>query len=185
MSLLLRKNSPINAWGAVVIAVIGFYLLCVKSDFSIAPSDLTVFLCTFAFAAQIIAVDILLPTCDGVRISLIQFATVTVLSLVCSLAFEGADSFAPILTCIPEILFLGIGSSGIAYTLQIIGQKDTHPAVASVILSLESVFGALAGAIVLKEVMSPREYVGCAVVFFAVILSQTDFKALVGKNAQT
>lgn len=182
MSLLLRKNSPINAWCAVVIAVIGFYLLCVKSDFSIAPSDLTVFLCTFAFAAQIIAVDILLPTCDGVRISLIQFATVAILSTICTFIFEGAEAFAPIVDCLPEILYLGVLSSGAAYTLQILGQKNTHPAVASVLLSLESVFGALSGAIFLHETMTAREYIGCAVVFLAVVLSQLDVKAMLDRK---
>ena len=174
MSLFLRKSSPVNAWIAVIIAVFGFYLLCVKADFSVEASDITVFLCTFAFAAQIIAVDMLLPTCDGVRISLIQFATVAILSAICAFIFEGAEAFAPVLDCLPQILYLGIFSSGAAYTLQILGQKGTHPAVASVILSLESVFGALSGAIFLKETMSGREYFGCALVFLAVLLSQLD-----------
>lgn len=184
-ALLFRRKSPINVWLGVALAMFGFYLLCIKENFSIATSDLLIFFAALAFAAQIIAIDFFLPSCDGVRLSLIQFATVTVLSFASSLIFEGAASFSSVTLCIPEILFLGIGSSGIAYTLQIIGQRGTPPAAASIILSLESVFGALAGALILKEVMSVREYVGCAVVFFAVILSQTDFKALAGKNAQT
>lgn len=181
--LLLRRRSPVNAWLAVAVAVVGFYLLCIKSDFSIATSDLLIFFAAFAFALQIIAIDLLLPQCDGARLSLIQFATVTVLSFVCALIFDGKESFAPISECVSEVLFLGICSSGIAYTLQIIGQKGTHPAVASVILSLESVFGALASAIILKEVMSAKEYIGCAVVFVAVVLSQLDFGALFGKSS--
>ena len=184
-ALVFRRKSPINAWIGVAVSVIGFYLLCIKENFTIATSDLLIFFAALAFAAQIIAIDSFLPDCDGVRLSLIQFATVGALSFVCSLIFEGAGSFASVTLCIPEILFLGIGSSGIAYTLQIIGQKGVKPAAASIILSLESVFGALAGALILKETMSPREYIGCAVVFLAVILSQTDFKALLQKNAQT
>ena len=100
------------------------------------------------------------------------------LSTVSALIFEGAHAFDNVAVCLPQILYLGILSSGVAYTLQILGQKKTHPAVASVILSLESVFGALSGAFVLGEKMSGREYVGCAIVFFAVILSQTDVKAI-------
>ena len=178
-------KSPLDAWLGVGVAVVGFYLLCIKDNFSIATSDLLIFFAALAFAAQIIAIDLFIPYCDGVRLSLVQFATVALLSFSSALIFEGADSFCCVILFVPEILFLAIGSSGIAYTLQIIGQKGMHPAAASVILSLESVFGALAGALILKEVMSPREYAGCAVVFLAVILSQTDFKALFRKNAQT
>lgn len=176
--IAIRRKSPLNAWLGVGVAVVGFYLLCIKDNFSIATSDLLIFFAALTFAAQIIAIDLFIPNCDGVRLSLIQFATVTLLSFAAALIFEGADSFSSVILFVPEILFLGIGSSGIAYTLQIIGQKGMHPAAASVILSLESVFGALAGAIILKEVMSVREYAGCAVVFLAVMLSQTDFKAL-------
>lgn len=182
LGLALRRPSPINAWISVAIAVTGFYLLCVKNDFSIEASDLTILFCTVAFAAQIIAVDILLPRADGCRLSLIQFATVSVLSCVTAFIFEGPSSFATARFCIPEMLYLGILSSGVAYTLQILGQKRTHPAVASVILSLESVFGALAGAVVLKEVMSMREYIGCVIVFAAVILSQLDLGQLFAKK---
>jgi drug/metabolite transporter (DMT)-like permease len=101
-----------------------------------------------------------------------------------SLIFEGPLDFSLVTPCILPLLYLGIGSSGVAYTLQILGQKRTHPAIASAVLSLESVFGAIAGAIVLHEAMSLREYVGCAVVFAAVILSQLDLKAIFGKKKE-
>lgn len=180
--LFLKRPSPLNAWISVGIAVVGFYLLCIKENFSVESSDMLILLCTFAFAAQILAVDIFLPKADGVRLSLIQFATVAILGTVFAFIFEGGAPFSPISECIPQLLFLGIGSSGIAYTLQIVGQKGTHPAVASIILSLESVFGALAGAVILQEKMSLREYVGCAVVFVAVILSELDFGTLFKKK---
>ena len=175
-ALFLGKKSPLNAWFGIGIAVIGFYLLCIKDGFTISPSDMLVFLCAFAFAMQIVMVDILLPTCDGVRISLIQFTVVSILSLIAALIFESPLSLDLLLEVIPEILFLGIGSSGIAYTLQIVGQKNTEPAIASIILSLESVFGAVFSALFLAERMSLKEYAGCAVVLIAVIISQIDIR---------
>ena len=107
-------------------------------------------------------------------VSLIQFLTVTVLSLAAALIFELPIAVGSILPAMPEILYLGICSSGVAYTLQIIGQKHTHPAAASIILCMESVVGAIASVIILGESLSAREYIGCATVLFAVIISQVD-----------
>ncbi len=180
-ALLIGRKSPINAWIGIGIAVIGFYLLCIKENFTIAPSDLLVFACAFAFALQIMTVDMLLPTCDGVRISLVQFSAVTVFSFIAALIFELPFVFSGIIEVLPQILFLGIGSSGIAYTLQIVGQKNTEPAVASILLSLESVFGAVFSAMFLHERMSAKEYAGCAVVLIAVLISEIDIKSLLGK----
>ena len=177
-ALLIGKRSPLNAWIGVAIAVVGFYLLCIKDGFTIAPSDLLVVLCAFVFALQIMAIDAVIADCDGIRLSLVQFATVTVLSLICALIFDPPFDFKVIAQLLPELIFLGIGSSGVAYTCQIIGQKNSEPAVASIILSLESVFGALFSAIVLSERMQPKEYIGCAAVLAAVIISQLDFKTI-------
>ncbi len=175
----LRPIVPI----CVGIAVFGFYLLCIDDGFSIAPSDLFVFFCAFVFAMQIIAIDVSLSYegTDGVRLSCIQFLTAGVLSLICALIFERGQQISDLFTYLPQLIYLGIFSSGVGYTFQILGQKHTPPAVASIVLSLESVFGALAGAIVLQEKMSSREYIGCAVIFLAVILSQINFEALFGK----
>ena len=181
-ALLFGKKSPVNAWIGVAIAVVGFYLLCIKNGFSISPSDLLVFACAFAFAAQILVVDKLLLTCDGVRLSLVQFSAVTVFSLISALIFELPFVFSAIIEVLPEILFLGIGSSGIAYTLQIIGQKNSEPAVASILLSLESVFGALFSALILSEKMSAREYVGCGVILLAVLIAEIDFKPILSQK---
>lgn len=179
LSLCLGKRSPISVWASVGIAVVGFYLLCIKSDFSIMPSDLLILLCAFIFACHIIAIDTFSPKCDGVRMSCIQFFTAFVLNAIITLVMDSPIDFSAIGAALPSLLYLGICSSGIAYTLQIVGQgmENVNPAVASVILSLESVFGVIGGAIVYREVMSTREYVGCAIVFAAVILSQIDFKA--------
>lgn len=180
-AVIFGKKSPLNAWIGVAIATVGFYLLCINEGFSIAPSDLLVFACAFAFAAQILVVDKLLPTCDGVRLSLVQFSAVTLFSLIAVLIFELPFVLPKILEVLPEILYLGIVSSGIAYTLQIVGQKNSEPAVASILLSLESVFGALFSALILSEKMSPKEYVGCAVILLAVLVAELDFKSLYHK----
>ncbi len=177
-ALIFGKRSPLNAWMGVGIATAGFYLLCIKDGFSIAPSDLLVFACAFAFAAQILVVDKLLPTCDGVRISLVQFSAVTLFSLISALIFELPILLSSIAEVLPEILYLGICSSGIAYTLQILGQRNSEPAVASILLSLESVFGALFSALILSEKMSFREYAGCGVILAAVLIAEIDFKSL-------
>ena len=108
--------------------------------------------------------------------SCVQFFVSFVLNLIMALILEMPISFGAIGSALPSLLFLGIGSSGIAYTLQILAQKDGDPTVVSVVMSLESVFGVLGGVIFLGESMSPKEYIGCAIVFAAVILSQIDFK---------
>lgn len=180
-ALLIGRKPPMNACIGICIAVVGFYLLCIKDDFTIAPSDLLVFACAFAFALQIMTVDKLLPSCDGVRLSLVQFTAVTVFSLISALIFELPFVFSGILSVLPQILYLGIASSGIAYTLQIVGQKNTDPAVASILLSLESVFGAVFSAMFLHERMSIKEYTGCAVVLIAVMISQVDISAIIKK----
>ena len=173
LSLALGKRSGLNVWTSVALAVVGFYLLCITDGFTLAPSDLVILLCAVVFAFQIISIDKSLSggTCP-IRLSLVQFFTCAVLSSVSAPVFEGPIDFSLIGSFLPELLFLGIGSSGIAYTCQIIGQRGTPAPVATVILSLESVFGALSAAIILGERMSAREYIGCAVVFAAVLIAE-------------
>ena len=177
-ALIGGKRSPLNAWIGVAIATVGFYLLCIKSGFTVEPSDLKVFICAFIYALQIMIIDHFIKDCDGVRFSLIQFATVSVLAVIAALIAREPFDLSTIGGTVPEVLYLGIASSGIAYTLQIIGQKNTHPAAASIILSLESVIGAAAAALVLGEKLAVKEYVGCALVFAAVIISQIDVGAV-------
>ncbi len=166
-----RRVRPI-VWGGIALAVVGFYLLCIKGDFSILPSDLLVLLCSVIFACHILTVDHFAPKCDGVRMSLVQFFVSAIVMTILSLIFEGPFDLSVVRDAILPLIFLGVGSSGIAYTLQIIGQRDTNPAVASILLSLESVVGAIGSVLLLGERMLPREYIGCAVVFVAVILTQ-------------
>ena len=181
-ALALKKRAPINVWISVAIAVVGFYLLCIKDDFSIALSDLLVISASMIFPIHILTIDHFSPKCDGIRMSMVQFFTAALLNLIIALITEGVGEFGTVLPNILPVLFLGIGSSGIAYTLQIIGQKDVNPAVASIILSLESVFGVIGTALFLGQTLTPREYIGCAVVLVAVILSQIDTSALFEKN---
>ena len=169
-------------WVSVGIAVVGFYLLCIKDDFTVALSDLLVIAASMIFPIHILTIDHFSAKCDGIRMSMVQFFTAAILNLAVALVTEGVGELAAIGINILPILFLGIGSSGIAYTLQIIGQKDVPPAAASIILSLESVFGVIGTALFLGQTLSPREYLGCSVVLFAVILSQIDFKTIIKKH---
>ena len=181
-ALALKKRAPINVWVSIAIAVVGFYFLCIKSDFTIAPSDLLVIAASMIFPIHILTIDHFSPKCDGIRMSMVQFFTASVLNLIIALIAEGPSEFSMILPNLMPILYLGIGSSGIAYTLQILGQKDVNPAAASIILSLESVFGILGTAIFLGQTLTPREYLGCAIVLVAVVLSQIDVRAIIKKQ---
>ena len=183
--LVLKKRAPINAWFSVGIAVVGFYLICITDGFSLEFSDALVLLCAVVFAVHILVIDRFSPKCDGVRMSCIQFAVVTVVTLIFSLILESPMKLDAIGASIWPIVMLGIGSSGIAYTLQIIAQSRISPAVAAIIMSLESVFGLLSGVIVLGETMNTRQYIGCAIVFVAVLLSQLDFSEFGKKGTKS
>ncbi len=174
IGLFYKKRSPVNVWVSIGIAVVGFYLLCIKGDFTMNISDALVLLCAIVFALHIITIDRFAPRCDGVRMSCVQFISAMLFNLVAMFIFERSVTLPDIWQNIIPLLFLGIGSSGIAYTLQIAAQRNLHPAVCAVVLSLESVFGVIGSAILLREVMTPREYIGCAIVFVAVVLSQVD-----------
>ena len=176
ISLAFGKKTNLNVWISVGAAAVGFYLLCIKGDFSITPSDLLVFICSLIFALHIIAIDHFSPRCDGIRMSCIQFLVGFILNGILAIIFEFPLPTDAVISSLPSLIYLGVCSSGIAYTLQIIAQKNTNPAVASVVLSLESVFGVIGGALFLGETMTTREYIGCVIVFGAVIFSQLDFK---------
>lgn len=186
--LFLRKRAPVNTWVSIAIAVVGFYLLCIKGNFTVAFSDLLVLLCALVFAVQIVTIDHFSPRCDGMRMSCVQFFASSAVAGILSLLFERWQCSLPaFFGSLGSLLILGVGSSGIAYTLQILGQKDTPPAAAAIILSLESVFGVLSAVVFLHERMTLREAAGCAIVFFAVLLSQLDLPSLLrrareGKN---
>ena len=169
--LALRKKPPVSAIISVVMAVIGLYLLSCAGVSEINKGDLCLMGCALAFAVQITLIDELAGELDGLRLNCIQSLVVTVLSIPFMFLTETPD-LGNILSCWLPICYAGILSSGVAYFLQIIGQKDLEPTAASLIMSLESVFAALFGWLILHEVMSPTELCGCFLVFAAVILSQ-------------
>lgn len=177
-SLFIKKRTSANAWCGALIATVGFYLLCIKEGFSVIASDLFVLACSAIFAIHILSISHFSPKCDGVRLSCIQFATAFILIAPLSLILEGLPEPSEIYSVLPSLLFFGICSGGLAYTLQIIGQGYVEPSIASIILSLESVFGAIGGAIVLGERMTPKEYIGSLVILVAVLVSQLDFGKL-------
>ena len=166
-----RKNSP-QLWVSMVISVAGLYLLCMKNGFGgIEASDLVLLLCAVLFSFQILSIDHFAPQVDGVRLSLLQFFVVAVESSIAALLLE-TPSIAQFGENLLPIAYCGIFSSGVAYTLQIIGQKDLHPAIASLIMCMESVFSALGGWLILHQNLSTRESMGCALIFVAVVLAQ-------------
>ena len=166
-----RKNSP-QLWVSMVISVAGLYLLCMKNGFGgIEASDLVLLLCAVLFSFQILSIDHFAPQVDGVRLSLLQFFVVAVESSIAALLLE-TPSIAQFGENLLPIAYCGIFSSGVAHTLQIIGQKHLHPAIASLIMCMESVFSALGGWLILHQNLSARESMGCALIFVAVVLAQ-------------
>ncbi len=166
-----RRGSP-RLWLSMVIAVGGLYLLCMKNGFgNIEASDWVLLLCAVLFSFQIMAVNYYGPQVDGVRLSLRQFFVVAVESTVFALLLEQPTPAEFVANAVP-LLYCGVMSSGVAYTLQILGQKDLNPAVASLIMCLESVFSALGGWLLLNQNLSVREVAGCVLIFAAVVLAQ-------------
>ena len=172
--LFFKRKVNLSTWIAVVLSVVALYLLCIKGEFSLAPGDLLILVCAVCFAVHILVIDHFTAYCDGVKLSCIQFLFAGIISAICMFIFETVD-FAAIWSCIMPLLYVGIFSCGVGYTLQILAQKDSNPTVVTILLSLESVFAVIAGAIILKQQMSVREYIGCAVMFAAVILAQIEF----------
>jgi len=170
--LFLKKRLTIPLICAVLIATVGVYLLCMSGSFGgIYLGDVLMFSCAITFALHILSVDLFGSETDGILLSMSQFAVCAILSTILSLLFENA-SFDAILSAAGEILFLGVFSGGIAYTLQIVGQKYAEPTVASISMSLEGVFATLGGWLISGDALSGREWFGCALVFTATVLAQ-------------
>ena len=171
IGLFLKKRAPKTVWISVPFAVLGLYFLCITEDFTVTIGDFYVLLCAVAYSAHILVIDHFTQKVDGVALSCGQFMTTAILSSIGMLLTE-TPSLAGIMACIGPVLYVGIFSSGVAYTLQILAQKDSNPTVVSLLMSLESVFATLAGAIILHDRMSGREYFGCIVMLAAVVLAQ-------------
>lgn len=175
MGLFFKKKVSFVIWISVVLSVVGLYLLCMTgAAFSLAFGDALVLVCAVLFSIHIMIIDYFSPRGDGVVISCIQFFVCGLLSGIMMFLFETPD-MADILAAKIPILYAGVMSCGVAYTLQIVGQKDMNPTVASLILCLESVVSALAGWLILRQALSARELVGCFLMFFAIVLAQLPF----------
>ena len=157
--------------GCVAIAVVGFYFLCMTESLRLGLGDFLVLLCAIAFSIHILVIDHFSPKVDGVKMSAIQFLTAAIISAVPTLLWE-QPVFTEILQAWQPVLYAGIMSCGVAYTLQIIAQKNADPTVASLLLSLESVFSVLAGWVLLGQELSLKELFGCVLIFCAIILAQ-------------
>lgn len=169
--LLFRKRPPISAWISVALAAVGLYLLSCVGVSGINIGDLCLVICAIAFAVQITLVDRLAGDLDGLRLNCVQSLVCALLSAVMMFLTE-TPNMENIRSCWLPLCYAGILSMGIGFSLQIIGQKHVEPTPASLIMSLESVFAAFFGWLLLKERMSPTELCGCLLVFAAVILSQ-------------
>lgn len=172
IGIFIGKRPEIKLWFCVALAVVGMYLLCMKDgSFTIERADIMLLLCALAFSFHILVVDYFSPKVDGVKMSCIQFFVCGVLSAVGMLFTETPD-ISNIQAAWLPLLYAGLLSCGVGYTLQIVGQKGINPVIASLIMSLESVISALAGWVILGQVLSPKEILGCVLMFVAIIITQ-------------
>lgn len=174
--LFFKKKNSWLVWLAVLVGVGGMYLLCINEGFTLAKGDGLVLICAFFFSAHILCCDHFVQKGNPIKISALQFVVVSVLSAVIAFATE-EPTIAGIKAAIIAILYCGIMSAGVGYTLQIVAQKFTDPTIASLLMSLESVFAVIAGALLLNERMSTRELLGCIIMFAAIVMVQIPLPA--------
>lgn len=171
IGLFFKKYCGILTWIGVVVALAGLYFLCITQKLTIQRGDALILCCSVLYAGQILAIDHYNPFVDGVKMSCIQFLVCGILSGIPALIFESPDLAGIFAAKIP-VLYAGVMSCGVAYTLQIVGQKNMNPTVASLILSLESCISVIAGWLILGQNLSSREIFGCVLMFGAIILAQ-------------
>ncbi len=171
MGAVFRQTSSAGIWAGAVSAVVGLYFLSITGDFHISLGDSLVLLGAFFWAAHVHIIDRLSPLTDPIRLAFLQFTACSLVSLVTAILVEeiGLD---PMIDTLVPILYAGLLSVGIAYTLQVVAQREAHPGHAAVILSTEAVFAALGGWLVIGETLTPRGLFGCALMLFGMILSQ-------------
>ena len=172
-----RRRLPVTVWISVALGVVGLYFLSMNGSFTLQKGDALILCCAFGYTAHILLIDHFSPKVDGIKMSCIQFFVCAALSAVFMLIDGSIPTWQAIGEAIISILYTGVMSSGVGYTLQILAQKDSNPTVVTILLSLESVFAVIAGAIILHQSMTPREYLGCVLMFLAVILAQIPLPA--------
>ena len=171
LGIFLGKKTGWKVWTAVILALAGLYFLCITERFTIGKGDIFLFACALVFSLHILVIDYFSPKVEGVKMSCIQFLVCGIISLPFMFLLE-TPRMGAIVDAAWPLLYAGVLSCGVAYTLQIIGQKNVNPAIASLILSLESCFSVLAGWVILGEKLSVRESIGCILMFAAIILAQ-------------
>jgi drug/metabolite transporter (DMT)-like permease len=183
-SVFFRKASGLNVWLAVAIGIVSLYLLCMNDDWSFATYDILMLGCALSFAFQILSIDKFDADLDPIELSCVQFCVCAFVSTIPMLIFElGASPTAWTASLstwdawIP-LLYAAVLSGGMGYTLQTVGQKGINPTLASLVMSFESVFSVLAGWIILHQVLSPREWIGCALMMVAIVLAQIPLRRL-------
>ncbi len=180
IAMIFGKRPKANVFVGIAVGILGMYLLCMGGESGISKSDLLVFACSVCFSVQILVIDEFSSEVDCVKMSCIQFAVCTVLSVPFMLIFE-TPSFGAIKNCALPLLYTGVLSSAVAYTLQIVGQKYADVTPATLTMSLESVFAAVAGWIMLDQKMNAREIIGCLMIFAAIVVAQLSF----GKSSKS
>jgi len=181
MGVFLKKKVSLALWISMPFAVLGIYLLCIKDTFTITSSDKYIILCAVAFAIHILVLDQFSAQTDPFELNCAQFLVLATLSAITALIFEH-PTWSQIRPCLGQILYVGIISSALAYNLQIIAQKNGNPAAVSLLLSLESAFGVISGAVFLAEKLTVREYIGCFVMLIAVLLAQVPSRLFAKKK---
>ena len=176
LGIFLKKKVGLKIWLSVAIAIVGMYLLCITDSFSLKPGDSLALLCSVIFAIQMLFADHFSPKLNGLKLSCTQFLVASVLNFILMLIWE-TPNISGILSAVVPLLYTGLLSSAVGYTLQIIAQKDSPPAVAALILSLESVFSVIGAWLILHQTMSLRETFGCLFMFAAIILAQLPGRA--------
>ena len=170
LSIFTNKKPDLKTWLCVLLALYGLYLLCMKGDFSIEASDLIILTSALLYALHIMVIDKVGVKHDSIALSSVQFISAALIGL--PALFIQTFTLQSVITCMIPLLYTGFMSTCVAYTFQVIGQKDNNPTNVSLILSLESVFAALGGFIILHEVFTLRELIGCILIFFAIIVIQ-------------
>ena len=175
LGILLRHKTGISIWLGALLALAGLYLLSVNDNFTMVRGDTLIFIGALFWAFHILVIDHFSSRVDPIQLSAVQFLVCGALSLGVSFVFE-TPTIESILACWKPILFAGVVSVGIAYTLQVIAQKNANPSHAAIIMSLEAVFAAIGGVWLLDEILSSRAWFGCALMMTGMLLSQVKFK---------
>ncbi|MFP4469153.1 MAG: DMT family transporter [Bacteroidales bacterium] len=175
LGMFIRQRTKINVWAGAVLAVIGLNLLSIRENFTIDPGDALVLISAIFFAVHILIIGNYSSRAGAVRLSIVQFALCALLSLIAAV-FTEEIRWQPILDAAVPIIYGGVFSVGIAYTLQVAGQRHAHPSAASIILSLESLFAVIGGWLILGEYLSARGMAGCALMLFGMIVSQLNLR---------